>query len=54
MDAFEIFLISFGGSFLGSFAAVVVTLYLYKKQMEAMEKLKKAIQYQVRKLKPDK
>jgi len=53
MNIIEIFLISFAGSFLGSFVAVVVTLYIHKKQMEALEKLKRSIKHQVRKLKPD-
>jgi len=54
MDWIEIFLISFAGSFLGGFLAVVVTLWLHRKQMEQMEKLKISIKHQVRKLKPDK
>jgi len=50
MNIIEIFLASFAASFLGSFLAVVVTLYIHKKQTEQIEKLKKAIKYQVSKL----
>jgi len=44
MSIIEMFMISFIASFLGSFAAIGITLYLHKKQVKELKKLKKSIQ----------
>lgn len=51
MGPLEMFAISFFGSFLGSIVAIIVTLYLYKKQIEQMKKMEKSLQATVRRLK---
>lgn len=53
MTLFQMFAISFVASFLGSFVAVIVTLYLHKKQVEELKKLKKSLQGTVRRLKKE-
>jgi len=48
----EMFIVNFTASFLGSFAAIGITLYLHKKQVKELKKLKKSIQNTIsRKLK---
>ena len=46
-----VFVVSFVASFLGSSVAVIATLYVHKKQIEELKKLKKSLQGTVRRLK---
>jgi len=51
LSSLEIFLIGFIASFLGTVTAFTAQYWLHKKQIEAMEKLKRSIKHQVKKLK---
>jgi len=51
MTPIEMFVISFFGSFAGTLVAFIAQYYLYKKQTEQLEKLKRSLQNTVRKLK---
>jgi len=44
VSVIEMFIVNFTASFLGSFTVVGITLYLHKKQVEELKKLKKSIQ----------
>lgn len=46
-----VFVVSFVASFLGSSIAVIATLYVHKKQIEELRKLKKSLQGTVRRIK---
>lgn len=47
------FVVGFVASFLGSSVGVIATLYLHKKQIEELKKLKKSLQATIRRLKKE-